>query len=260
MTRPVTLIAIAGSCSVLFGCSTQIGPPPAGLVVADVTVVSPERAAPLEHAYVRILDGRIAEVGVQPLRGEQEIDGTGRYLIPGLIDSHVHLAVPPGFPSAMSAEQAAANPEVVDAALAQDPKSYLFFGFTTLIDLVGSGDRTAQWNARELRPDAYFCGAVAIIGGQLRAIRYPYFSYPVSAAERLLTVSDPAQRTPEAIVARMAADGAICVKTVYDGFVGVTPSAQEIEALVIAAHSRSMPVFMRTAKAPSQSPSLLASM
>jgi imidazolonepropionase-like amidohydrolase len=229
---------------VLLGCSTQIGPRPSGLVVADVTVVSPERAAPLEHAYVRILDGRIAEVGVQPLRGEQEIAGTGRYLIPGLIDSHVHLAVPPGFPSAMSAEQAAANPEVVDAALAQDPKSYLFFGFTTLIDLVGSGDRTAQWNARELRPDAYFCGAVAIIGGQLRPIRYPYFSYRVSLAERLLTVSDPAQRTPEAIVARMAADGAICVKTVYDGFVGVTPSAEEIEALVGAAHSRSMPVFM----------------
>jgi imidazolonepropionase-like amidohydrolase len=229
---------------VLLGCSAQIGSRPSGVVVADVTVVSPERAAPLEHAYVRILDGRIAEVGVQPLRGEQEIDGTGRYLIPGLIDSHVHLAVPPGFPSAMSAEQAAAHPEVVDAALAQDPRSYLFFGFTTLIDLVGSADRTAQWNARELRPDAYFCGAVAIIGGQLRPIRYPYFSYPVSLAERILTVSDPAQRTAAAIVARMAADGAICVKTIYDSFVGVTPSAEEIEALVIAAHSRSMPVFM----------------
>lgn len=82
-----------------------------GLVVFDVTVVSPERAAaPLEHAYVRIRDG------------------TGRYLIPGLIDSHVHLAVPP--------EQAAAHPDVVAATLAQDPKSYLFFGFTAVIDLM----------------------------------------------------------------------------------------------------------------------------
>ena len=137
------------------GCSLQTQAP-AGLVVADVTVVSPERAAPLQHAYVRITNGRVAEVSARPLRGEREIDGTGRYLIPGLIDSHVHLAVPPGFPAAMTREQATAHPEVVAVTLAQDPKSYLFFGFTTVVDLVGSGDRTAQWNALELRPDAYF--------------------------------------------------------------------------------------------------------
>ena len=244
MNNWFALSAAAGSCLALLGCSTQSQSPPAGLVVADVTVVSPERAAPLEHAHVRILDGEIVEVSERPLRGEQEIDGRGRYLIPGLIDSHVHLAVPPGFPSAMTAEQAVAHPEVVATTLAQDPRSYLFFGFTTVVDLVGSADRTAQWNARELRPDAYFCGAAAIINGQLRPIRYPFFSYPVSLEERLLTVSDPAQRTPEAIVGRMAAEGATCVKTLYDAFVGVTPTVDEVKELVAAAHARGMPVFM----------------
>jgi imidazolonepropionase-like amidohydrolase len=244
MARRTALAATASSCLALFGCSTQNQAPSSGLVVADVTVVSPEREAPLEHAYVRILDGRILEVSERRLRGEQEIDGTGRYLIPGLIDSHVHLAVPPGFPSAMTAEQAAAHPDVVAATLAQDPESYLSFGFTTVVDLVGSADRTAQWNARELRPDAYFCEAAAMINGQLRPIRYPYFSYPVSLEQRIVTVSDPAQRTPQAIVDRMAADGAICVKTVYDGFVGVTPTVDEVNSLVAAAHARNMPVFM----------------
>jgi imidazolonepropionase-like amidohydrolase len=244
MNRRVALITTVTPCLALLACLTQKPAPPAGLVISDVTIVSPERAAPLEHAYVRIIEGRIAEVSARPLQGQEEIDGTGRYLTPGLIDSHVHLAVPPGFPAAMSREQAAAHPEVVASTLAQDPRSYLFFGFTTVVDLVGSGDRTAQWNALELRPDAYFCGAAAIIGGQLRAIRYPYFSYPVTLQERLAVVSDPAQRTPAAIVGKIAADGASCVKTVYDGFIGVTPTVDEVEQLVAAAHARGLPVFM----------------
>jgi imidazolonepropionase-like amidohydrolase len=244
MNKWLALGATACSCFAPLGCSTQTQPPPSGVVVADVTVVSPERAEPLKHAYVRIVDGRIVDVSERPLRGEQELDGTGRYLIPGLIDSHVHLAVAPGFPSAMTSKQAADHPDVVAAALAQDPKSYLFFGFTTLVDLVGSADRTAQWNALELRPDAHFCGAAALIDGQLRPIRYPYFSYPVTVEERLRAVSDPAQRTPQAIVGRMAADGAICVKTVYDQFVAVTPTVDDVKELVAAAHARNMPVFI----------------
>jgi imidazolonepropionase-like amidohydrolase len=243
MNRWIAGAVAAGTCLIVPGCSTQT-PTAQGLVIADVTIVSPERPAPLAHAYVRILDGRIVEVSARPLLGQEEIAGSGRYLVPGLIDSHVHLAVPPGFPSAMTREQAAAHPEVVASTLAQDPKSYLFFGFTTVVDLVGSGDRTAQWNALDLRPDAYFCGAAAIVGGQLRAIRYPYFSYPVTLQERLAVASDPAQRTPDAIVARIAADGAICVKTVYDAFVGVTPTIDEVKELVTAAHARGLPVFM----------------
>jgi imidazolonepropionase-like amidohydrolase len=244
MNRRVAFITTVAPCLASFACLTQQQVAPAGLVIADVTIVSPERSAPLEHAYVRIVDGRILEVSARALRGAEQIDATGRYLIPGLIDSHVHLAVPPGFPAAMTREQAAAHPEVVASTLAQDPRSYLFFGFTTVIDLVGSGDRAAQWNALELRPDAYFCGAAAVIGGQLRAIRYPYFSYPVTLQERLVADSDPAQRTPAAIVGRIAADGGICVKTVYDGFIGVTPTADEVKELVSAAHARGLPVFM----------------
>lgn len=72
--------------------------PPSGLVISDVTVISPERAAPLEHAHVRLRDGRIEEVSERPLEGGQKINGIGRYLIPGLIDTHVHLAISPGSP------------------------------------------------------------------------------------------------------------------------------------------------------------------
>jgi hypothetical protein len=121
MNRSIAFAAMAGAALTLSACATH--GPQSGLVVANVTVVSPERARPLEHAYVRILDGRIAELSERPLRGAEEIDGSGRYLIPGLIDSHVHLAVAPGFPAPMTAAQAAAHPELVAAALDQDPRS-----------------------------------------------------------------------------------------------------------------------------------------
>lgn len=256
MNRLIALAAMAGSCFVPLGCATQESL--LGLVVSDVTVISPERAAPLEHAFVRILEGRIAEVSERPLRGEQAIDGMGRYLIPGLIDSHAHLAVPPGFPSAMTVQQAAAHPEIVAAALAQDPKSYLFFGFTTLVDLVGSGQRTAQWNALDVRPDAYFCGAAVIIDHQIRFAHFPRFSYDVAPDEWIPPVIDPAQHTPDAVAARLAADGAICMKTVYEEFAGMTPTVDEAKALVAAAHAHGMPVFIHANRKRAQAFALAA--
>ena len=56
--------------------------PPSGLVISDVTVISPERAAPLEHAHVRIRDGRIEQVSERPLEGGQEINGTAATSFP----------------------------------------------------------------------------------------------------------------------------------------------------------------------------------
>ena len=255
MTRPTVLAATAIGCFLLAACAKQA--PPSGLVISDVTVVSPERAAVLEHAYVRIVDGKIAELSERPLRGETEIDGKGRFLVPGLIDSHVHLALPPGFPAPMNSEQAAAHPEIVAAALEQDPRSFLYFGFTTVIDLVGTAERTAQWNARELRPDAHFCGATAIINGQVRRILYPYFSYGLPWEKRMVPVTDATQQTPEAVVARIVADGAICVKTVDEAGIpgvmdGIMPTVDEGRALVAAAHARSLPVLIHANRVKSQ--------
>jgi imidazolonepropionase-like amidohydrolase len=57
-----------------------------GLIIQDVTVVSPERDSPMQGADVLIRDGRIAAIGahLSPAPGALRIDGHGRYLIPGL--------------------------------------------------------------------------------------------------------------------------------------------------------------------------------
>lgn len=238
MNRSIGAAAAAASCFWAFACSPQDAA--SGLVISDVTVISAEREAPLEHAWVRILDGRIAEVSEEPLRGEEEIDGAGRYLIPGLIDTHVHLAIAPGFPPAMTAEQAAAHPDVAAAALAQEPRSYLFFGFTAVLDLIAESERIARWNALDVRPDAYFCSGAVMMGDAVKRFTTPYFSYDQTG--RL----DGPEITPQAAVAEIAADGAICVKTVYEenvpGF--PAPSVEQGRALVAAAHDAGLPVFI----------------
>jgi hypothetical protein len=40
-----------------------------GMVIEDVTLISPERAAPLRHADVVLRDGRVAEIGTNLVPG-----------------------------------------------------------------------------------------------------------------------------------------------------------------------------------------------
>ncbi len=226
----------------------------ASLVIRDVTVISPERSNPLEHAYVRIANGRIAEVSERSIRGDQEIDGGGRFLIPGLIDSHVHLALQvPG----MTFAQWSAFPELAAAARAQEPRSYLYFGFTTVIDLNGTADKIAAWNKTDVRPDALFCGAAPVANGFPmnvipEAVRFGasrYFLYDPRQAGRIPASINPAEYTPAAVVGRIASDGATCIKAHYEpGGPGAgalpTPTPEMFQELVAAGDARNLPVVI----------------
>jgi imidazolonepropionase-like amidohydrolase len=65
------------------------------IAIIGVDVVTMESAAVLDDQTVVVRDGRIAELGprgaIDVPADAERIDGTGRWLIPGLIDSHVHL-------------------------------------------------------------------------------------------------------------------------------------------------------------------------
>jgi imidazolonepropionase-like amidohydrolase len=66
------------------------------LVVRDITVINgAERPRP--HAAIVVRDGRIAAISdaAAAPRGEVELDGTGLFAIPGLIDAHVHVSGAP---------------------------------------------------------------------------------------------------------------------------------------------------------------------
>lgn len=60
------------------------------LVVRSGTVVT---AQGRQQADVGVLDGRVAQIGGAMATGAQEIDATGRFVLPGGVDPHVHLNV-----------------------------------------------------------------------------------------------------------------------------------------------------------------------
>jgi len=227
------------------------------LLIKNVVIVSPERSEPSKPTDVLVRDGRIAKIGRGLSRrhgaSAQVIDGAGRYLTPGLIDGHTHLSEIPG----MTFEHEEAYPEIARKARQQIPHSYLFYGFTTVVDLNARPDVIAKWNNDETRPQAYFCGAAPVFDGypmswMPKPARYeimPYFLYDPTRASEFPDSADPAKHSPEAVVAKMRADGAICVKTHYErGFGGrgdlPVPTVDLMRELVSIAHAKGMAVLM----------------
>ena len=62
------------------------------LVIRGGTIVTVGGEA---RADLGIVEGRVAQIGGE-LTGARELDATGKLLLPGGIDAHVHLSVPPG--------------------------------------------------------------------------------------------------------------------------------------------------------------------
>ena len=142
-----------------------------GLVIENVILISPERATPLLHADVVIRDGQIVEVGTNLVVGPhaRRIDGRGQFLIPGLIDSHVHVS----HSGALDDDAIDAHPELWAAYRAQVPRAYLAFGFTSVVDLDTTPTDKAWFAGARLHPGFYSCGAGIKVANGYMAFHVP---------------------------------------------------------------------------------------
>src|SRR4029077_17969087 len=106
--------------------------------ITDVLIVFPEKLDHIEKGSVLIENGRIVRVERKsPTKrpvGATVVSGKGQFLIPGLVDSHVHLASIPGLRPEVSFGPAGAKPKWIKEYFEQLPRSYLYFGYTTLVD------------------------------------------------------------------------------------------------------------------------------
>jgi imidazolonepropionase-like amidohydrolase len=230
-----------------------------GLVIENVTLISPERVAPLLHAAVVIRDGRIAEVGTNLVAGPhaRRIDGSGRFLIPGLIDSHVHA----GHSAALDHAAVDAHPELWAAYRAQVPRAYLAFGFTSIVDLDVTQSDQAWFEGTPLHPRFYSCGeGIKVAGGYmafkvppLSSSSFPNLIFEPKEAGHWPKSLDPDDYTAERAVSRAAGAGAICVKAFVESGFGTfnwpylhTETLQKIQAaardrkLVLMVHATSV--------------------
>jgi imidazolonepropionase-like amidohydrolase len=198
-----------------------------GTVIENVTLISPERGAPLLHADVVIRNGRIAQIGTNLRVGPsaRRIDGTSRFLVPGLIDSHVHV----GHSGALDDDAIDAHPDLWAAYRAQVPRAYLAFGFTSVVDLDLAPRDQAWFEGTPLHPRFYYCGRGIKVAGGYGAFRvppspspnFPNLVYEPDEARHWPDSLKPADYTPGRAVTRVADVGAVCVKAFVEPGFGI---------------------------------------
>lgn len=226
----------------------------AELVIENVTVLSPEQAAPLRNRHVLIQDERIARISDRPIasKAARRIDGHNKFLTPGLMDAHVHVSDAAGLPyGSNDIDIAALRAEF----FRQQPRSYLFFGVTQLLDPSNDAAGIAAFNAQPQRPDLFRCIAAPALDGYPtvfmdKSIRYrdfpTYIFEPENAAQHPLPAGEEAAtHTPEAVIERIAATDARCVKVFMEtGFGGASNwpvlSTATLRQVRAAAHAKGL--------------------
>lgn len=232
-----------------------------GTLITNVTIISGNEENVLTTlGHVLIEGDKIIYAGpekpVSP-EGYLELDGTGKFLIPGLIDSHVHLANTAGFNGPLKNKY----PELVELYYRQLPKSYLYFGFTTLIDVNNYWpERINQLLEAEIRPDIYTCGEQAeVLDGfnmemeeysQQQRYQSNFLNDTYNPNNKLPDSIPENEHTPQYLVKRIREQQGICTKLVYeDAASGLPvswekPSASILKDLVSEAQQHNMPLLL----------------
>jgi imidazolonepropionase-like amidohydrolase len=194
--------------------------------ISDVTIISPERLDRIETGSVLIEGGRIVSVerkrGAKKPAGVTVVSGEGQFLIPGLVDSHVHLASLPG----IGLDQPQGKPGMIKGYFKQLPRSYLYYGYTTVVDLAVIDPKVLDdFKQSPLHPDLYDCGEslpfangypMSFLPPATRFKVFPNFIYDPKQASSIPPEYKPEDHTPAAAVARVKSSGGICVKTYFE--------------------------------------------
>src|SRR5687767_767128 len=96
-TRRFRAALLLGAIIITAACASSQSPDDStAIVIRHVTVIPMTGTAILPAQTVLVTNGRITDVGadasVSVPRGAREVDGTGKYLIPGLFDMHAHMS------------------------------------------------------------------------------------------------------------------------------------------------------------------------
>jgi len=179
-------------------------------LLEEITIISPE-SDDVFVGYILIEDNLIKKVSRKKPRikkGTNIISLKGKYIIPGLIDNHVHISAVNG----LTDKDVNDNPKIVNEFKKQLPKSYLYFGYTTLIDLsTPSLKAINDFNKSPIKPDLYHVGSGAVIGKG-----YGITNWNDSLPNFIDIKSHEKDHTVKAVVSRIKKSGAIGVKTYYE--------------------------------------------
>jgi len=214
----------------LFLFAASAAAQPYDLAVTDVTLIDGTGAPSEAGVTVLVRDGRIAAITTGPLRQEAAtvVDGTGRYLIPGLIDAHTH-------------------PFPVEETFPQ----FVHYGVTSL--LITGGSTASRENLARVRalseagalpsPRVFHTSQHVTMEGRHPVKTYPSPDWVEGETVYFMRAAGDAEHIVEAV----ADQPIVGIKvTIEDGpeppFVELIP-VEFVAALVEAAHARGIEVF-----------------
>jgi imidazolonepropionase-like amidohydrolase len=217
------------------------------VALPDVTVIDGTGAPPRPHTTVLVEGGRISALlpaGQQPLpRGVRVLDVAGAYVMPGLIDAHVHLA---------TFER---PPAMLGALL----RHALLGGVTTVRDMGGNAGRVAAL-AAAARPDSapmpriFFSAVVAgpawFAGYDPERLRFWSDGRTPGTAPGVRVLTDTTDVA--AVVREAAALGATGIKVYAD-----VPPAR-LAALAAEAHRRGLRLWSHAVVPPTRPEAVVA--
>jgi imidazolonepropionase-like amidohydrolase len=154
--RKTWFLALAALC--LPGCK----PPEESLqkAIIGAVLIDGTGGAPVSNSVVIVAGSRIRAIGNRanmPIpAGVEKINGAGEFLVPGLIDLHVHLGTPAG------AEYKAAD--YTRERIERNLNAYLYFGVTSVRSM--GTDRQAAFDVRKAERDGQLSTARLFTAGR----------------------------------------------------------------------------------------------
>ena len=234
------LAALAALCA--FGPAAANSPPLAVVYVHAGHLIEPGTGQVLDDQLIRVTNGRVSAVEPwsEPPQGANVIDWSQQWVLPGLIDAHVHLA--DYLQTSNAAEPLLHSAEDTAYLGARNARATLEAGFTTVHD-VGSYRATGNIALRDAinRGDVpgprinAVGGYITVPGGGGEVTGLPK-GMVVPREMRVGVARTPAQVT--ARVNRMFALGADSIKLIVTGAVlteGTEPGQIELSGPMIAA-------------------------
>jgi len=162
--RIVAAVAFLIVCNL--GYSFGQGPPPASVkAFVGARLIDTSNGSAIDHAVVVVRDGRVVAVGpaakVRPPKGAQVINLAGKFIIPGLISTHVHV----------SDVQGLRQPAYTDENTLRQLGVFARYGITTVQSL--GGEQAPAFRARDAQGAPTLDHARLYVAGEVIVGRTP---------------------------------------------------------------------------------------
>jgi len=232
-----------------------------GTLINNITIISANDSKVDSFLGFVVIDGeKIIYTNKKPpaLSGKfKEINGERKFIISGLIDSHVHLANTARFNVLLKNKY----PELLKTYFEQLPRSYLYHGFTTLIDVNNYAPHLVnQIKKSPLHPDIYTCGNQVQVMDDFMMEMEEYsletryqFQFLHDTYNKEINFPDSiilADHTPEKIISEIIMQHGVGVKIAYEDEASglmvswAKPSIDIIRDLVLEAQKQNLPVLI----------------